>query len=388
MVSTSASKDNKVDLLEILLWFRLILTFVPAAGEFSTFIINVVIVVAIWVVLFTNAGSGYVFNKMGKFIPLYLITFVNLLFGVRSTTIPLFIYGIIQWFIYPVAITYLVENNKRGSVKRILFISLACIVITSITTIIGNEALPGASRALASGWRDDETQMHFLKQMNIGGFDFAYLLSLLFPLFVYVFKGGINRMASIAIIAVGAVAMYAVYKTEYTTALLFSVLGLCTMFLPRNYKFKQIAVVAVVGGIIAFMSVAALSTFFGNLSESSESGVIAERLGGISDILSGNQTGGDTEARQDVMNKSWKAFIASPIVGSGKGSVGGHSYILDTMGMYGMFGIIMLIIVFKALFKLFIKPYRNPRFTAHCCLLIWYRLHCAYSIQPLLRFSL
>lgn len=348
--------SKHITLLEILIGIRIMMSLVPAAVEYSQSIINLIVVVAIWVLLFSS-DSTYVKRKMLQLLPFYLIVFANCLWGYKPTTVPLFIYGTMQSLIYPVAIFYLIDTDQKYAIKRLLVLSTICLVITCITTYIGNETIPGASRALASIWAEDAEQAHFLRRMNIGGFEFAYLLTLLMPLLVYVFKQGIGKVLSIVIILIGGIFFLTIVKTEYTTALVFLILGMMTILMPKNYTPKQMIVYTIAGGIFAFLFTSILLSILGHFADNTESAIIAERLEGILDILSGNLTSGDTNIRQEVMRISWQSFVKNPLTGSDK--TGGHSYILDTMAHFGIFGVLFVIIVFSSLFKLCIQPYKG-----------------------------
>lgn len=43
----------------------------------------------------------------------------------------------------------------------------------------------------------------------------------------------------------------------------------------------------------------------------------------------------------------------------GGGGIGGHSFILDTIGLYGFLGIISLIFMYRKIYRLFFAPFRN-----------------------------
>jgi len=348
--------SEKITFLEILVGIRLMLYFIPAAAEYTPSNINLIMVVVIWVLLFSS-GSAYVGRKMLQFFPLYLILFANLLWGYESITLPSLIYSSVQSLIYPVAISLFIDTNQKYVIKRLLVLSTVCVVITCITTYFGNIEIPGASRDLAGIWRDDAERAHYLRRMNIGGFEFVYLLTLLMPLLAFVFKQYIGKVWSIVIILLGGLFLITIIKTEYTTALLFSILGLMTIVMPKNYSAKQMVNYVIVGGIVAVLFFPILLSILDYFAYHTESGIIAKRLVGILDILSGNQTSGDTEIRQEVMRISWQSFINNPLTGSDKH--GGHSYILDTMAHFGIFGVLFVIIVFRTMYKLFVRPYKE-----------------------------
>lgn len=344
-------------LFEFLLGLRIVMNLVPAAAEFFSFAVNICVVVVIWILLFSMADSSYIARKITMFLPLYIITLFNLLFGYKSVIVLEFIYGLLQWFIIPVGISYLIDNKCKSAVVRLLILILICIVVTSITTILGNEAFPGASRALVAIWSEDAEQAHLLRQMNIGGFEFAYLLSLSIPILMYVLKQRTKLILSLLGVAFCVLLFITIYKTEYTTALVLAAAGLTIVLLPKDFTTKQLMVFIILGIVLVFTATELFIGITNHYSDTVESNIISERLSGISDILSGNEVSGDTESRQFAMKTSWQSFINNPLTGTEKS--GGHSFILDTMAHFGVWGLLLVIYYFNVLFKLFVKPYKN-----------------------------
>ena len=75
---------------------------------------------------------------------------------------------------------YFDKEYSRKTALAFIQISLILVLITSITTILGLDVYPDASRKLAS--RGNKLLVDIWYQMNIGGFDFIYSLVLLLPI--------------------------------------------------------------------------------------------------------------------------------------------------------------------------------------------------------------
>ena len=83
-----------------------------------------------------------------------------------------------------------------------------------------------------------------------------------------------------------------------------------------------------------------------------------------------DQASGDLEARISLYEISFKNFINNPILGSDSYG-GGHSYILDNMGKFGLLGIIAMILMYLRIFKTFINNWRYTIFFSNICLILF-----------------
>ena len=350
-------RTNSTFLLEFFLWLRALLTFVPATAEYSPMVINVGTVFMVYVLLIANVEGRLIEKTFLRFLPLYLIAIVNVMWGYKSGTLFTFIYGIMQWMIWPIAVSYLIKEKKYKVANRLYILSSLLILYTAVTTYYGNETIPGASRALAAIWSKDTETAHVYRQLNIGGFEFVYLLTLMVSLWIYVIRAKAEKWLFL-LSAISIVVSFAtIIKTEYTTALLFSLAGIALLVLPRNLTTKHLIFYIAVFAAFVIIGGSFVSTLFIRVAHTTESAVFAERFSGLSDYIMGSSLEGDAGTRQEVMVQSWNAFIQNPLTGSPK--VGGHSLILDTMGRFGIWGIMLLCIVFGRLYKICVRPQKG-----------------------------
>lgn len=355
-----SNRTNNIFLLEFFLWLRALLTFVPATVEYSPMVLNVGTVLIVYSLLLTSAGGRFVARTFLIYLPLYLIVAFNVIWGYKTDSIFTFIYGLLQWMIWPIAIGYLVREKRVGATTRLYVISTLFILLTAITTYFGNESIPGASRALAAIWSEETETAHFYRKLNIGGFEFAYLLTLMVPLWVFVIRARVNKWHFIYSIIAIVVSLFSIYKTEYTTALLFALGGLLLFAIPKLLTTKRLMLFFAIFAAVLVVGDTVVSSFAGRIADTTESGIFAERLGSISDYMLGRRLEGDAGTRQELLLQSWNAFIQNPLTGTGK--VGGHSLILDTIGRFGIFGILFLCIVFVGLYKNCVKPQKGTLF--------------------------
>ena len=199
------------------------------------------------------------------------------------------------------------------------------------------------------------------KSLNIGGVDFIYQLVLMMPLLVFTFRKG-NRMLRILSVVTMVVFIMTIVVSEYTTALIFAFASVLLFFFPKNISGKRLLgvllgmsfVLLIVLYVVDIFSI--LATMFGEKTD------VAEKLQDISNHIHGMGYGeGDYDVRMGKWTKSLEAFASSPIYGTSHVG-GGHSYLLDHLAKYGIIGVVMLIIVFKNLFKLSVRKFNHTSF--------------------------
>lgn len=80
--------------------------------------------------------------------------------------------------------------------------------------------------------------------------------------------------------------------------------------------------------------------------------------------LAGGQAGLEQSESNRIFlyERSIRTFFDNPLFGTmlkGGGGVGGHSFILDTIGVYGIFGIALLFFMYRKIYRLFFEPFKN-----------------------------
>ena len=103
--------------------------------------------------------------------------------------------------------------------------------------------------------------------------------------------------------------------------------------------------------------------FFEWLANVVNNDTVAERLSNLAVFFTegGQYIDGDIESRMNIYNSSIDAFFKSPIVGNSHAQVGGHSYILDSLGKFGLLGAIALVVMYRRLFNVFFRPWNNQK---------------------------
>lgn len=268
------------------------------------------------------------------------------------------LYGLAQQLIYFIVGIYIMDSKDYQMAKRVLITILLVFIATSVTTYIGDTIYPTASRDL-TGLANQENSIttSLYLSMNIGGFSFIYNIVLMIPIVIGQYK---NRLM-VPVLAMSLLVLFylVVEKSQFTTAFLLSVLLSPLFFIQKSFNaraaFKYMAIL-----FFVFLMVRAILPLLLDIFSSNVSGdAVQTRLVELSDFLSGEGSGtnSDLEARQDLYSASYEAFLSSPLWGTlDKTKVGGHSYLLDAMGVYGLLGLLLYFICWRKLYRVYFKP--------------------------------
>ena len=157
----------------------------------------------------------------------------------------------------------------------------------------------------------------------------------------------------------------AVFQSEYTTAILFSIVAITTLFLRPSLNWRKMIIISIFIGVGVVISVNLISSLLIYISDNIESTSVGGRLTGLAYMLQGQEgsTADETDAqgRMNLLVEAFQAFLSSPLYGVQQ-MVGGHSFVFGIIAYYGLLGIIMLIVYFRKLRKLFAKYFESR----HC----------------------
>lgn len=311
--------------------------------------------------------------KEGNFLNMLLLlsvavlTCVKFVFGGKATNVPIYLYGEMQVILYGMIVLSYQSKEREAKIKKLFSFVLINYVITGVTTIIGNIKYPQASRFLATFSSSDYLYGVYTKN-NIGGFTFVYELVLIVPLIIYMLKKKrINLLIGVSILfMIGII----IINAEYTTALLFYIISLMTILVHNLTLGKTVGLFSVLAAVM-FSASSFLSNVFLKLSVSINNPMFSTRFKYIAYSLIGKSMRDDSGVgdRMDLYKKSLDLFAESKGMGVwNERSVGGHSFIFDAMGSFGIIGIIAVIIVYFTVYELYLKPYKNKEFYGY---MVW-----------------
>lgn len=351
-------------LFEVLSFLYIAHKILPAVGHYMPGVVYLGLVAAVFVFAFFISVSKTTVSASVRLLAVFgvsLLEFVRYLIKGSVVSGATYMYGEVQIFLYAlIAIAFIYRNdyNQIKNITNLIFVSYA---ITAITTFIGNNKYEGASRLLATLDNSDPTRQLYASQ-NIGGFVFIYELVLIVPLIIYMIKKKrMNRALGWGlIILLGMTIM----SSEYTTALLMYVFSLTLFLIPKITK-RKIIILVVILVILFIINSLYFADLFEYLGETVQSETLAQRFGELAELLREGESSADGNAtnRMDLYKKSINAFFESGMMGVwNDGGIGGHSFMFDTMGRYGLIGVFAIIVMYRMIYKMFIGPYRREDF--------------------------
>ena len=267
-------------------------------------------------------------------------------------------------FMLPICLGfYILKNNEKqlqGSVKVFSVVIVITFLITALTTIIGCIKNPNAARILATtATSQDSTAVSFNWQ-NIGGFTFVYSCTLLYPLVILGFKQ--KKIPLILVIVFTAVEFALAINTEYTISLMLIMFSSFLFLLPRDLSPKKFFVISIVAIVLVVLFSSLIAVFMDYVGQLIGNEMMGEKMMAV---FSGKEAMDSMEDRRmDRYSLSLETFLNNPLFGcflSGKidGKLGGHSFILDTLGKYGLLGGAILFFSYRSVYKAFYKPFKE-----------------------------
>lgn len=321
----------------------------------TTYTYMIIVVLIMLGIVFANGVESLNEYCGGVLLPFILYNFLT--FFTRSESSVLWGYSILLSLI-PVVLGYFIVYKRGREVLYYRNIILAAFGITIITTCIGLIRFPFAARILATIESSSDASAVLYNWYNIGGYDFIYMVVLLYPLLILAYK---RKKIGLIPTVISVIALFLmVVLSEYTTALLLLLITSLLFFIKRNPTSRDIVCFLIFSVVCMFVLEDFLSSFLQWVGSLTGSETMIERL----NSLAGGQAGLEQSESNRIFlyERSIQTFFANPLFGTmlkGGGGVGGHSFILDTVGVYGIFGIALLFFMYRKIYRLFFEPFKN-----------------------------
>lgn len=335
-------------------------TIMPIVSRFistylTTYFYLLVVVIVFLGIVFDNRSDSL--NEYAGGILLPFIMFHGLSFFTRTDSIVIWGYSVLL-ALFPVVIGYYVTQYRIKDVsfysRAIIFMMLA----TAITTNFGLIRFPYAARVLATISSSQDATAITYNWYNIGGFEFIYFMVLLYPILIMAYK---QRRVNLIFTIVGTVLIFATtILSEYTTALLLLIISSSLFLVKRDLRKKDVFILLLIAVLFVVYFNDYVSQFLSYVGTLIGSETMSERL----NALAGGQAGLEASESNRIFlyRRSISTFFSHPLLGtflSGGGGLGGHSFILDTLGKYGLIGVALLFFMYRKVFKCFVQPFEN-----------------------------
>lgn len=362
-INKSIEKSNRkwvYSYYEILCAMYMMHKILPAVGVMMPSVIYMLIFGIVFIMSVNRITSSIGNASIFKLLPIMCISalyMIRYLLSFDISGMSLYVYGELQILLYGLIALAFVSSFDLYSQNRFLNFLILCYVVTAISTIIGCSLYPNAARVLATASISNSEYIMYLKY-NIGGFSFIYEITLLSPIIIYLINSKrIGRILGTIVLIVFGVA---IVKSEYTTALIIYSISLVLYFF-RNWNRKKLAIFFSIT-VTLIISRTFLIDAFSWLSANINSGTLASRFNDVAGILNGVDTSqlGPGGSRLRLYQQSWETIFSTNLLGAWNSvNVGGHSFILDNMGMFGVLGLLFLIISFLSSWKYAVKQYKQ-----------------------------
>lgn len=335
-------------------------TIMPIVSRFistylTTYFYLLVVVIVFFGIVFGNGSDSL--NEYAGGILLPFILFQGFSFFTRTDSIVIWGYSVLLALL-PVVIGYFVTQYRIYNVPfyshAIVFMMLA----TAITTSFGLIRFPYAARVLATISSSQDATAITYNWYNIGGYEYIYSLVLLYPILIMAYK---QRRVNLIFTIVGTVLIFATtILSEYTTALLLLLISSSLFLVKRDLRKKDVVILLLIAILFVAFFNDYVSQFLSYIGTLTGSETMSERL----NALAGGQAGLEASESNRIFlyQKSMNTFLSHPLLGtflSGGGGLGGHSFVLDTLGKYGLIGAALLFFMYRKVFRCFVQPFEN-----------------------------
>lgn len=251
---------------------------------------------------------------------------------------------------------YYFNNNKINEIKIITTIISLDIIYTTINSLIMLIKYPYISRFLATG--SDNSYLEGLNIYGVGGYSFFYSLVIigliLFYFFIYEKKITYKFTYFIGFL----LCIIVLLKGSFTISTILLMSFLVKILIEKkvvNRYFRYLIF------IIVYISIFMLLPWTLNqiLEKGNVSDVYRVRIAEISDSIEGNGLDGDLQSRIERYTMSLKSFTSNILFGSyGNNTIGGHSTWIDVLGLYGLFG---LLLVYPLFYRIIMIKKQMPK---------------------------
>lgn len=301
-------------------------------------------------------------SKFFQLIPFFIIPFLNFVTGIWSDMVHA-VATFMQVMILPMTALYIVKtgNKKMGKVLLVIFVVLQ--IITCITTCMGLIRFPNASRMQAVGGASETPEYMLYRSLNIGGFDFIYTLVVSFPIIIFSWmsrkdlsKGRKGLILNVIIMSIMLIAFWTILQSQYTTALVLTIFSFFLLFIRTKASIRKLVIILIIGTIFFSMLKPVVGAGFIFASRQVQSELVQLRLYDIGLSLQGRSTQSDDyDERNGLWRKSWTTFTEHPF-GTWGGGTGAHSAWLDSLALYGIIGLIAIVILIYSVYNYLILP--------------------------------
>ena len=340
----------------------------PFLQVFSSVYVNLTAVVFVSIYLISNKNNYKVLKFFLPFVPILVIEFLRY-FSYQEGVKEFFasFYKTLLFAMPAFVAFFLLVNNFKKAILVIIKVSIIFLIITTITSIFGLLIDSNASRTLGSTINEKVLTRYNL--MNIGGFGIVYMIPLLIPMLIAMFKK--RKIKIITLLLILIIFVYFVYLSQYLLALILLALSFISIVIAYNYTTRKFIFYGITTLLLFLVARPFTGDVFYVFAQHNESKLVSTRLNALGDVMYGiSSNEGAYTGRMEMYQTSFDAFISSPIIGVyfTHVKIGEHSFILDKLGLFGIVGFVALILFYRQIYKYLYKPFKKESYYGY---MIW-----------------
>lgn len=322
-------KKYTVSVQTICFYISMLIACIPVIDYYCNWYITMIPL--IYVLL--NCGRRDYFNDVAKIlIASVLYSLLSYWFVYRDyDLVNKLINDVLLWV--PAIYAYREVSKYEGySRQRLLQVVSILLVITAVTTIMGLNVYPSASRQLASGMMLYDTSVY--TKMNIGGFDYIYGLICFVPIQMWLIKNTVRGIKCFNIV-IHLIFFLTIMKSQYTTALILFIVF--TILCGFSFSKKKFAVLGAASLLLVTSLRPVLIWLLSFVQRNFALDYAGDRIQQLIQVLSMQTVSTQTSTtRIDYYFDTITGFFESPIwghslFGFNRTQLQGHSTILDVL---------------------------------------------------------
>lgn len=292
---------------------------------------------AIWFITATLINPCWI-KKRRTFIicfAIYIFTlYGDFVLSNSATFLDTFYRGGVFVFFYMFMGLFYTDNFKKRQIQYLIVMITMLLAISYIATAIGLKKWPNASRWLAS---ENEINAFFMKR-GIGGFGYIYAMPFLFVVCLFLISKKQKPIIILSALSMIALMVIVILRANYTTALAIALASIGLGVFLIGEKEPRLRILAF--GFVTCLALVCLPFALQYaIKTAPKDQAMYVRLVQLYDALF-NGKFLELE-RVKLMQQSFNAFLKNPLTGLiGLPKVyGGHSGIVDALGLYGLLAI-------------------------------------------------
>ena len=255
----------------------------------------------------------------------------------------------LRFFIPVLWSVYILKNVSNDNVRIFYVLYIVLIMIIIFKTYNALNENQWISRILAQSVLTDTPEIRELRLQNIGGFEFSYMVGLINICFFWSYFYNVDKRKKLIYLILTIISYMYIIKTMYTTLLLLTSLSL-VIILIKNVKNILAKILTFLIFLIIVWNYADIVYF---LSELFNGSLLSNKFMQIYMAL----TEGGMESlgsRPELIMNSISAWLSNPIFGGRPENLNSHSMFFGLLATNGIFGILLLIVVFYLSYKVIV----------------------------------